>query len=163
MAGWDHWLDGNEFEWTLGVGDGQGGLACCSSWGCKVGHDWATELNWTELIPPSILSTLSPHLTPLILQHLFSLQKGPLYTSYSLGPLVSKVNDFSQRGTYIPVIFSSHLQARDNSKHTYVRNWEFKETLHSLTHVHTFPPSSATPNLESLKINWFFRFKKSYL
>ena len=49
MAGWHHRLDGHEFEWTPGVGDGQGGLACCNSWGCKVGHDWATELNWTEL------------------------------------------------------------------------------------------------------------------
>ena len=35
MAGWHHRLDGHEFEWTLGVGDGQGGLACCDSWGCK--------------------------------------------------------------------------------------------------------------------------------
>ena len=35
MAGWHHGLDGCEFEWTLGVGDGQGGLACCSSWGGK--------------------------------------------------------------------------------------------------------------------------------
>ena len=33
----------DEFGWTPGVGDGQGGLACCSSWGCKVRHDWATE------------------------------------------------------------------------------------------------------------------------
>ena len=33
MAGWDHWLDGREFEWTLGVGDGQGGLGCYDSWG----------------------------------------------------------------------------------------------------------------------------------
>ena len=49
MAGWHHWLDGREFEWTPGVGDGQGGLACCDSWGCNVRHDW-TELNWTELI-----------------------------------------------------------------------------------------------------------------
>ena len=40
----------HEFEWTLGVGDGQGGLACCSSWGRRVGHDWAIELNWTELM-----------------------------------------------------------------------------------------------------------------
>ena len=48
MAGWHHWLDGHEFEWTPGVGDGRGGLACCDSWGCRVGHDWATELNWTE-------------------------------------------------------------------------------------------------------------------
>ena len=35
MAGWHHWLDGHEFEWTLGVGDGQGGLACYDSWGRK--------------------------------------------------------------------------------------------------------------------------------
>ena len=48
MAGWHHWLDGREFEWT-GVCDGQAGLACWSSWGQRVGHDWATELNWTEL------------------------------------------------------------------------------------------------------------------
>ena len=35
MVGWHHWLDGHELEWTLGIGDGQGGLACCSPWGCK--------------------------------------------------------------------------------------------------------------------------------
>ena len=35
MAGWHHRLNGPEFEWTLGVGDGQGGLACCISWGRK--------------------------------------------------------------------------------------------------------------------------------
>ena len=48
MAGWHYQLDGHEFEWTLGVGDGQGGLACCNSWGHKE-SDWVTELNWTEL------------------------------------------------------------------------------------------------------------------
>ena len=35
MAGWHHRLDGCEFEWTLGVGDGQGGLVCCNSWVTK--------------------------------------------------------------------------------------------------------------------------------
>ena len=35
MVGWDHWLDGHEFEQALGVGEGQGRLAWCSSWGCK--------------------------------------------------------------------------------------------------------------------------------
>ena len=35
MAGWHHWLNGRESEWTPGVGDGQGGLVCCDSWGCK--------------------------------------------------------------------------------------------------------------------------------
>ena len=42
MVGWHHWLNGQEFEQALGVGDGQGGLACCSPWGCKL-RDW-TEL-----------------------------------------------------------------------------------------------------------------------
>ena len=41
MVGWHHRLNGHEFGWTPGVGDGQGGLACCSPWGCK-------ELNKTE-------------------------------------------------------------------------------------------------------------------
>ena len=35
VAGWHHRLDGHEFGRTLGVGDGQGGLVCCNSWGCK--------------------------------------------------------------------------------------------------------------------------------
>ena len=35
MTGWHHRLDGHEFESTPGVGDGQGGLVCCASWGCK--------------------------------------------------------------------------------------------------------------------------------
>ena len=48
MAGWHHWLDGHEFEWTPGVGDGQGGLACCDSWGCKE-SEMTERLNWTEL------------------------------------------------------------------------------------------------------------------
>ena len=48
MAGWHHWLDGRESEWTLGVGDGQGGLACCDSWGCKE-SDTTERLNRTEL------------------------------------------------------------------------------------------------------------------
>ena len=48
MAGWHHCLNGRESEWTPGVGDGQGGLLCRNSWGCRVGHNWATELNSTE-------------------------------------------------------------------------------------------------------------------
>ena len=41
MVGWHHQLNGHEFEQTLGAGDGQGDLACCSPWGCK-------ELDMTE-------------------------------------------------------------------------------------------------------------------
>ena len=49
MAGWHHRLDACEFEWTPGVGDGQGGLECCNSWGRKE-LDTTEQLNWTELI-----------------------------------------------------------------------------------------------------------------
>ena len=48
MAGWHHWLDGRGSQWTPGVGDGQGGLACCSSWGCKE-SDTTEWLIWSDL------------------------------------------------------------------------------------------------------------------
>ena len=52
MVGWHHWLNGHAFGWTPGIGDGQGGLACCGSWGHKESDttEWLnwTELNWTE-------------------------------------------------------------------------------------------------------------------
>ena len=48
MNGWCHWLDGCESEWTPRVGDGQEGLACCNSWGCKE-LDMTEWLNWTGL------------------------------------------------------------------------------------------------------------------
>ena len=44
MVGWHCQLDGHEFEQAPGVGDGQGSLACCCLWGCRVGDDWVTEL-----------------------------------------------------------------------------------------------------------------------
>ena len=47
MAGWHHWFDGREFEWTPGVGDGQGGLACCDSRGRKE-SDMTEWLNWID-------------------------------------------------------------------------------------------------------------------
>ena len=48
MVEWHHWLDGHEFEQALGVGDGQGSLACCSLWGCKE-LDTTSWLNWTKV------------------------------------------------------------------------------------------------------------------
>ena len=47
MAGWHHQLNGHEFEWTPGVGDGQGGLTCCDSWG-RNESDTTEHLNWTK-------------------------------------------------------------------------------------------------------------------
>ena len=46
MAGWHHWLNRHGFGWTPGVGDGQGGLVCCGSWGRKE-SDMTERLNWT--------------------------------------------------------------------------------------------------------------------
>ena len=45
MAGWHHWLNGLESEWILRIGDGQGSLVCCDSWGHKE-SDTTERLNW---------------------------------------------------------------------------------------------------------------------
>ena len=77
MAGWHHRLNGCESEWTLEVGDGQGGLGCCDSWG----HNSRTQLSdWTELnraLPyywlqqgPSKLSQLSVILFAIVFMQL---------------------------------------------------------------------------------------------
>ena len=55
MAGWHHRLNGPESEWTPGVGNGQGSLACCSSWGRKE-SDTTERLNWTESLRSAELS-----------------------------------------------------------------------------------------------------------
>ena len=69
MVRWPHRLNGHEFEWTLGVGDRQGGLVCCGPWGHKE-SDMTEWLNWTELKAKilenceiiSLCLTLSPSL-----------------------------------------------------------------------------------------------------
>jgi len=53
MVGWHHQFNGHGFGWTPGVGDGQGSLACCGSWGCKE-LDMTERLNWTEHFKPSL-------------------------------------------------------------------------------------------------------------
>ena len=55
LVGWYHWLNGQESEQVPGDVAGQGSLVCCSPWGSqRVGHDWATELNWKENYPLKI-------------------------------------------------------------------------------------------------------------
>ena len=60
MARWHHWLDGRESEWTPGVGDGQGGLACCNSWGRK-GSDTTEWLIWSDLLWALVFPMLNFH------------------------------------------------------------------------------------------------------
>ena len=55
MVGWHHQLDGHEFEEAPGVGDGQGGLVCCDSWGRKE-SDTTEQLNWTESRKRTLIS-----------------------------------------------------------------------------------------------------------
>ena len=71
-VGWHHWLDGHESEQAPGVGDGQGGLVCCSPWGRRVGHDWATELNWDLHPSTSCFTRMAPRAGPreLVLEYL---------------------------------------------------------------------------------------------
>ena len=49
IVGWHHRLNRHGFGWTLGVGDGQGGLACCGSWGRKE-SDTTEQLNWLKIV-----------------------------------------------------------------------------------------------------------------
>ena len=83
IAGWHHGLDGHEFEWTLGVGDRQGSLACCDSWGSQTaGHDWVTELNWTEDREKSGIWCV--HSMPTISQALYFLIGTQMWNAFSL-------------------------------------------------------------------------------
>ena len=69
MVGWHHWLNGHGFGWTPRVGDGQGGLACCNSWGRKE-LDTTEQLNWTELKSTQLKSStnrISIHWTLTVL------------------------------------------------------------------------------------------------
>ena len=92
MAGWHHRLNGHESEWTPGVGDGQGGLVCCDSWGHKE-SDMIERLNWTGVSTPPFSST-SAHL--LVYLPSISCLK---FMAYPLAFLASRLQDF-------PVTFS---------------------------------------------------------
>ena len=68
MAGWHHQLDGHGFGWISGLGDEQGGLACCDSWGHKA--DFATELNFKGISSFSFPNLFCPHHSLLNFHHL---------------------------------------------------------------------------------------------
>ena len=81
MAGRHHRLDGHEFGWTPGVGDGQGGLLCCHSWGCKK-SDMTERLNWTDGTGCHDLSFWLLSFKPAFPLSFFTLKK--LFSSSSL-------------------------------------------------------------------------------
>ena len=57
MVGWHHWLNGHDFGPALGVGDGQGSLVGCNSWGCKE-SDTTERLNWTDRYNQNLFLTV---------------------------------------------------------------------------------------------------------
>ena len=59
MVGWHHRLNGHGFGWTMEVGDGQGGLVCCSPQGRRVRHDVATEQQPIGSVPAESLDLSS--------------------------------------------------------------------------------------------------------
>ena len=92
---WHHWLDGHESEWTPGVGDGQGGLACCDSWGRKE-SDTTERLTWTE--PWHELSR-----QPLLLYILIP------YHGISFSSFLSNYNSFSRLSWNVLLLDCLHL------------------------------------------------------
>ena len=68
---WHHWLAAHESGWTLGVGDVQGGLACCDSWGRKE-SDTIEQLNWTEPYNRKIIQLGLTHSYEHIKRRVFS-------------------------------------------------------------------------------------------
>ena len=85
MVGWHHWLDRYEFEQALGVGDGQGSLACCVPWGCKE-LDTTEQLNWTEIYTVYTIYHLSIFYimyTTLYITYIISFVLHIIHTAYN--------------------------------------------------------------------------------
>ena len=61
MVGWHHRLDEHKFEQTPSVGDGQGGLTCCSPWGCK-GFNVTYRLNKDRILQKDRISRIYIHI-----------------------------------------------------------------------------------------------------
>ena len=127
MVAWHHRLDGHGFGWTLGVGDGQGGLGCCGSWSHKE-TDWTEWLNWTELghglfkvILFTTFSFLAPRsklchtvhriwLTPSFLYLYMYLSTSPFSLSTSLPSFLSSLS----------LLFFLPLNTKGHTEHAYI-------------------------------------------
>ena len=101
-AGWHHWLNGHEFGYTPGVGDGQGGLMCCGSWGYKE-SDTTEWLNSNELI--WLISLLAIELNqslPMCSPALFLLASATLVSDCSKFSSVWFQYSSSSQGKHLP-------------------------------------------------------------
>ena len=95
MVGWHYWLNRHEFGWTLGVGDGQGGLACCDSWGCKE-SDTTEKPNWTQLNSDLPVFIKSPKRYVLLIYPFFKWGNWSQHVLYTPYPAGSKAKVWTQ-------------------------------------------------------------------
>ena len=110
MVGWHHRLDGHEFGWTPGVGDGQGSLGCCDSWGRKE-SDTTERLNWTEHKPiinvsrnSVILSHVRYHYLIVRPFCLLLFNYPQIYTDDIVLPREIKVNPWTTQGLGVLIL-----------------------------------------------------------
>ena len=127
MVGWQHRLDGHEFEQDLGVGDGQESLACCSLWGCRE-LDMTEWLNWTDQVFPTTmpavkassgrshtsLAMFSPEVT-----HITSAQDSLAKTNHRLTP------------PHGPRKYHSHFLVSKREKSDIFGQWHKRNSNHS--------------------------------
>ena len=113
VVGWHHWLNGHEFDQALGDGYGPGSLVCCSPWGHRVEHDWATKQQQsTQLLKernPELPSVCSP--STLLMHHLNILKIHlNLFTPFNfpesgyhhISPLTQMTPSVSHSGSFSP-------------------------------------------------------------
>ena len=126
MVGRHHWLNGHEFAHAPGVGDGQGGLACCSPWGRKE-SDMTEQLNWTELDP------LTEFSFPF---SLLSIVVGRNYSpSLQVLPAYPKCTSPSQS-------FSKSMTTTSSPCYSIAATWTLPHTSPHLTGTLSIPASS---------------------
>ena len=116
MVAWHHWLNGHEFEQTPGVGDGQGGLVCCSPWGCKE-SDMTEWLNWTELNASQVML---PSKSPKTAERVF-------YGSTNLYSLTGKGAMKNGRGWTSLIKKWIYKIYKDGNNAFYYVMWHYKE------------------------------------
>ena len=105
MVGWLHQLDGHGSGWTPGVGDGQGGLVCCGSWGHKE-SDMTERLNWTEF-----MSVCSQNWSQIYVSRLNSSELWPLHRIMQLTSALSHLPQQPES----PALFTINWEITGNS------------------------------------------------
>ena len=111
MVVWHHWHSGHGFGWTLVVGNGQGALVCCNSWGCKE-SDMTEQLNWIET--PKLSEQICTHIKST---HL-SLQSFVKQTNRNIGKMGKDqiINQHTYFGNPTCLNYSRHPGANSHVK-----------------------------------------------